>query len=248
MNQVKEKLINLKGFGNPESNFWFVGIEEAKVPSTCDIKKLKDEFDFEIRENWYEKDLKNIRENKNMDGYGHGITKIYNIMAKIIIKMKAQNNVTPRVFINEHLFYQDGCNFQMNLFPIGRNKTSDKISKSLLNEFGFDDDNEYFSQVKNIRFEKLRGFIELKKPKYLICFGKGKSEMYWDNFKDMMFPNKEIFIKEDLFEYKIINWDSKQTVMILTPFFNNNAMRDERIGKLVELMNNFKTIMEIKNG
>jgi hypothetical protein len=104
-------LNNFKGFGNPNANIWFVGLEEA----------LDFESDIEDIVKLYSKEFIPIDKNSiKADAlkFGRYYTKVYNIMAKIIVGLFSLPDW--KEYRNERLLQIDSNEFQMNLYPLGK--------------------------------------------------------------------------------------------------------------------------------
>ncbi len=230
MNDKCNNLLNYIGMGNPESDYWFIGIEEAKVPEIDKIGKISESYDWEMRENWYESDLAELRENKNKKGFSGKFTSVYTIMAKTITSF---NNIKikPREYINKYLFFEKGSNFQINLYPIGRNKNTDMLSPEILKELEMTEE-YYYKDFMKTRKQKVLQYINQHKPTFIICFGIG----HWNDYRELFVTQKENFQREDCFEYQQIELDTKKSLLILAPFFDNRNMSNKRIAYLVEIM------------
>ena len=78
MNDKFETLNKFKGFGNPNGDYWFIGIEEALPTTTANLQQVLKNYENEILPT-------NIGEIKEMsDRLGSKFTKVYDIMSKII--------------------------------------------------------------------------------------------------------------------------------------------------------------------
>ena len=215
MNNQFNILNNFKGFGNPKGKIWFVGVEEA-----ADFNSNLDNI---IKV--YSKDFVPFRVNSIREDalkYGINYTEVYDIMAKIIVELYP--NTDWKTYRNEKLLTADSKEFQMNLYPLGKKNT--KIwPKFYQDTFGFKDQQEYISFVKETRFKFLNKFRITEKPSFTICFGK----TYRDDFKTA-FDLKEGIMSEFNIEY------FPNERVIITPFFNNRNMGQERINKITEII------------
>lgn len=215
MNDQFNILSNFKGFGNPIGKIWFVGIEEA-----ADF-----ESDFENIIKRYSNDfvpLKVYSIKEDAIKYGRHYTKVYDIMAKIIEGLYP--NTDWKTYRNEKLLTADSNEFQMNLYPLGKKNT--KIwTKFYQDTFGFKNQEEYISFVKESRFKYLNEFRKIKNPSFTICFGK----TYGDDFK------KAFDLQKGIMSELNIEYFPNERV-IITPFFDNRNMGEERINKTIEII------------
>ena len=215
MNNQFNILNNFKGFGNPKGKIWFVGVEEA-----ADFNSNLDNI---IKV--YSKDFVPFRVNSIREDalkYGKNYTEVYDIMAKIIVELYP--NTDWKTYRNEKLLTADSKEFQMNLYPLGKKNT--KIwPKFYQDTFGFKDQQEYISFFKESRFKFLNEFRITEKPSFTICFG----ITYRDDFK-IAFDLQEGIMSEFNIEY------FPNERVIITPFFNNRNMGQERINKITEII------------
>jgi hypothetical protein len=218
MNGKFEILNNFKGFGNPTGNYWFIGIEEALEIGTDDLQTRLDLYQNEV--------ISSAPGQLSEDAKTHGrrFTKIYNIMSKIIVGTDS----TWKKYRDEKLLQRTSNEFQMNLFPLGKNKVS--AWPTHYNDlFSIESSDNYYKIVKEIRFKKLREFWEQYKPKITICFGVS----FKDDFKTLLslFDKQEIKCED----YRISYFPTSR--VIITPFFDNRQLNSKGIEKIREIIN-----------
>lgn len=224
MNQDFEILNNFKGFGNPNGNYWFVGIEEAanfeenyteliKIHSNEFIPVLKGEI------------LKDTQK------HGKSYTKVYVIMSKIIVELEGKN-VCWKEYRDKKLLQMNSNEFQMNLFPLGKKKVN-IWPKFYQEKFGFIKQQDYLDYVVNNRFKLLRKFHQSRNPKLTICFGKTYSNYFQSAFN----------LKNGCTTINGIELYENEGFLI-TPFFDNRNMGCKKIHETVELA---KRIVNIKS-
>jgi len=216
MNQDFKILNNFMGFGNPYGKYWFVGIEESKTFEKSYSNLIKD----------YSKKIIPLLEGsiqKDAQKYGRNYTKVYDIMAKIVVELEGKD-INWKEYRNKKLLQENSKEFQMNLFPLGKKETN-LWPKFYQEKFGFKKQQDYLSYVVNNRFKLIRKFHQAKKPKITICFGKTYSIYFQD-----LFNLKNGYITTDGIELY------ERERVLITPFFDNRNMGWREILKTVELV------------
>lgn len=219
MNDRFKILCYFKGFGNPNGKLWFVGIEEA-IGFETDFDNILESYSRE----YIPAERNSIKEKS--EKYGRHYTKIYDVMAKIIVGQTSETDW--KKYRNQSLLQAASNEFQMNLYPLGKKNT--KIWNNFYQDtFGFKDKQDYVNYVQTNRFTQLYNYWQSNRPSFTICFGKG----YKEDFKQALSLQKEIYIKEsDL----VLFPDDK---VVLTPFFDNRNMGQERINQTIETIKQF---------
>lgn len=181
----------LIGYGNPIGKYWFGGIEGAEGFSGEDNIK---EYCEKINGRKYIPDepcsFSKVRQEK-----GSRFTKIYDAMAKIVLMHRnGKTEVGPdevNCFLYKELFVKSGDTFQINLYPLGKPRVR-SWNENYNKWFGLKNKAEYFSKVKEDRFQEIRKFAkQYNRPERLIvCFGTSYKNEYMEAFgTDLLVPS-----------------------------------------------------------
>ncbi len=219
MNDQFNILNNFKGFGNPKGKIWFIGLEEAANFET-DLENILKSYSKE----YLPSEKGSIR--KDALKFGNRYTKVYDVMAKIMAGLYPTTDW--KTYRNENLLTIDSNEFQMNLHPLGKKNLS-IWPQFYHTQFGFKDKQDYLTKVQEDRFPLLYNFWESNKPYFTICFGKGNI----GDFKKLFGLDTEIHLKES--DISLFPQDK----ILITPFFDNRNMRQERINKTVKTIHQY---------
>lgn len=225
MNDQFQILSDFKGFGNPNGKIWFVGLEEAANFETNFDQILKS-YSIEhipVEKGSIQKDAKK---------YGNRYTKVYDVMAKIMIGLFPTTDW--KTYRDNLLLTQEGNEFQMNLYPLGK-KSLNTWPKFYQRQFEFKTKQEYLTKVQADRFPILYNYWKQNSPDFTVCFGIGNR----DDFKKGFRLSTEFELKETnslLFPAEKI---------LITPFFDNRNMGQDRIDKTVTTIQNLFTKISI---
>ena len=218
MNDQFQILSDFKGFGNPNGKIWFVGLEEATNFET-DFDQILKSYSKEF----IPAEKGSIQEDAKK--YGNSYTKIYDVMSKIMVGLFPVTDW--RTYRNNYLLTKNGNEFQMNLYPLGK-KNLKTWPEFYQQQFGFKNKQEYLTTVQADRFPSLYDYWRQKSPDFTICFGIGNM----DDFKKAFQLDTESELKEsNLFLFP------KESILI-TPFFDNRNMGQNRIDKTVATIQN----------
>lgn len=225
-----EILNNFMGIGEPSGGIWFVGLEEAYQwkKNVEDDKKWYDRY----KDRYFCIETGEI--DRSAKEYGKGFTKIYDIMSKILTRLKSD----PKYEYNgwkryrDNVLLQKGSRvFQANLYPLGK-KCLGKWPAHYEEIFGFGkcDIKNYLSVVREQRFPKLRAFWKESRPLSTICFGVAG----WGDFVRLFELDKEEFKEEGWIRVY------KRQKIIFTPFFDYRHMSHKRIKRVVDNLRDMK--------
>ena len=162
------------GFGNPSSNYWFMGVEEGGEWSKQNIDQLTYYFNKYLNSKGpYFFTSEEIKENNMSNDISKTSTKI----AQFVAKKREYYNETE---INDSIFEYV---FQLNLLPLSNKgyAKSDYPSEFYFNNFGVRKRNDYLkSDYYNDRIKILNDFMSAYLfnslgAKLLLIYGKG----YW---------------------------------------------------------------------
>jgi hypothetical protein len=219
MNEQFQILNDFKGFGNPNGKIWFVGLEEA-VNFETDYEQILKSYSKE----YLLAEKGSIQEDAKR--YGNSYTKIYDIMAKIMTGLFPTTDW--KTYRNNILLTKYGNEFQMNLYSLGK-KSLNTWPEFYQQQFGFKCKRQYLIKVQTDRFPNIFRYWKQNSPEFTICFGIGNI----DDFKKAFRLDTEIHLKESnsfLF--------LKEKVLI-TPFFDNRNMGQDRIDKTVNTIQKY---------
>ena len=221
MNDQFQILSNFKGFGNPEGEIWFVGLEEAA--------NFEIEFDL-ILKSYSKEFIPGVKGSIQEDAKKHGnsYTKVYDVMSKLMVGLFP---VTDRKnYRNCSLLTKDGNEFQMNLYPLGK-KSLKTWPEFYQRQFGFQNKQKYLTTVQVDRFPNLYKYWKQNSPDFTICFGLGNI----DDFIKAFQLDTELQVKESY-----LSLFPRERILI-TPFFDNRNMGQNRIDKTVTTIQNLFT-------
>ncbi|MCB0525604.1 MAG: hypothetical protein KDC86_13880 [Saprospiraceae bacterium] len=221
MNDQFQILSDFKGFGNPNGKIWFVGLEEATNFET-DFDQILKGYSIEYipaEKGSIQKDAKK---------YGNSYTKVYDVMAKIMTGLFPKTDW--RTYRNNLLLTKEGNEFQMNLYPLGK-KSLNAWPEFYQRQFGFKTKQEYLTKVQADRFPGLYNYWKKNAPDFTICFGIGNI----DDFKKAFKLNTEF----ELSESNLYLFPTDK--VLITPFFDNRNMGQDRIDKTVTTIQNLFT-------
>lgn len=219
MNDRFETLNKFKGFGNPNGDFWFIGIEEALPTTTDNLQETLKNYENEILP------TKTGEIKESAEKHGNKFTKVYDIMSKII---KGDN---WKEYRDNNLLQADSNEFQMNLFPLGKPRVSNWPTH--YNElFSITSVDIYIDYVKATRFKMLKEFWDTYKPRITICFGASFLKEFKSIFN--LSDSEEILFKEEK-----IYFYPKERVLI-TPFFDYRQLKSNGLTKLIETIKDLR--------
>lgn len=226
MNENFKILNEFKGFGEPFGKIWFIGIEESGVWSDD-----PNEFQKEIKSYSCKGGFKFNNGSNSLK------TPVYVIISKIMSGLNGKG-FDWREYRKICLFRPKTDVFQMNLYPLGKKNVGDWPAhyKSLFS-YGKEDYERYISDVKELRFPKLRKFWHEKSPQITICFGK----TYWSDFKELL----DLDGRPESHKDGSIQLYRGEKV-VLTPFFGNGQMGEDRIQTLVRILKDMIVQTKIK--
>lgn len=216
MNKDFEILNDFKGFGNPNGKIWFVGLEEAANFENGNEKTME-----RYSSEYYAVEPGSIEIEAKSNGKKY--TPVYGIMSKIMTGLFPTTNWST--YWRESLLTKNGNEFQMNLYPLGKENLK-SWPEFYERKFGFKDKQEYLDKVKRERFPKLFEFWKQHAPEFTICFGIGNIE----DFKDTFHLGAGTPLRESnlmLFE---------KAKILITPFFDNRFMGQAKIDEAIKII------------
>ena len=219
MNDQFQILSDFKGYGNPNGKIWFVGLEEAADFNETNFDKILESYSKE----YIPAEKGSIQQDAKE--YGNSYTKVYDVMSKIMTGLSPTTDW--KTYRNNLLLTKEGNEFQMNLYPIGKKSLNTWHDEIYQQQFGFKTKQEYLTKVRADRFPRLYDYWKQNAPDFTICFGIGNI----DDFKKAFRLSTEFELKES----KSFLFSTEK--VLITSFFDNRNMGQERINKTVNTIN-----------
>lgn len=208
-----------KGWGNPNGDLWFIGLEEGDKK----ISLSKENILLGLHE--YDCEFSNYDE--ATDSAYRERTSTWQIESKLACELLDQyRRMEWHEFMKRHLFKSHGQTFLIELYPLPKPKFKE-WPKAYQDYFGFCSLADYHKNIEEKRFNDIRDWIKKKNPMYLICFGKTA----WGSYKKLFCDLKDWKIKGI---FQMVMTGSQK--ICLTPFFVNHRMPDGAIRQLAGLL------------
>jgi hypothetical protein len=197
-----EILDQFLGWGNPQGQYWFIGIEEADEWCKDDAKDQTAIAQYKKKIVYAEPGQMQEERNRHKGRF----TPIYDIMSEIVLRAGGQwaGREKARDYTNNQLFHKSSDTFQINLFPLGKRSLA-SWPQDYKRRFGFESKKEYMKYVRNGCRLKEMIYNEWKRHnpnKITVCFGVTE----WPLFKkalrlsDAAWPQAEdwlqVYVKE----------------------------------------------------
>lgn len=232
---LKAYLYNFYGYGNLESNIWFIGKEEAGG---------KDKKDIDARlEAWFNSgkpstvDLydyhKKIFDIKNIASSDSEMAKLFDKNAKgfklqktwaglIKLQLASEGRYdgkqlsSVKAYQNQHLGRSDSENCLLELFPIASPSTGEFAISKFYNSKLLNNRREYKGKLANPRIEKIKQLIKSHRPRVVVFYSTDAEYMnYWCRIANIDFKKTE-----EVFEYKkktVRALSNNGTLFLITP-------------------------------
>jgi hypothetical protein len=205
-----ETLLAFRGYGNPSSRFWFVGMEEGGSSENASLR---------IRADYFAPLEDLARSHTNFPGHDMSklTTSTWGLMSSIVGRIKGEPNWWDSEYRRSYQVNQLGRlsaeTYLTEILPLPKKAFNDWPYGEL-----FDSPDDYRAAVLPNRLTQLREDYENAsvKPQFVFCYGKS----FWSE-------HRKIF---DSVEFKPalnggIEWGrNDQTVFILTKFFDYGRM------------------------
>ena len=211
-------LNNFIGYGNPDAEYLFVGIEEHSYDNNSkDINWESEHKRFDIyKNNFFNKpfslsntDFNELNHETGKSPTYEGITKIYNHLNKgERLEIKDIGKLSSNLFI-------------MNLYPLGRATTKDKYN-DFVKEYLFNGDFEewyndnWMPSRKNVLVDFLKNYFQTNKntKKWVFCLGTS----LWYEFEDLL----KSALEDPQFKFEIKQEVTNNTYFGLSEKTNSN--------------------------
>jgi len=183
---IKERIKNFWGYGNLESDIWFVGMEEGFNEKTEDLyKRIKATEGKQIADVY--EDLKIDAGSVKMFEEGAGSNKTYRPL--IFIQLYLQNKMVPtldqiKAFQINYFGRKNSDNAVLELMPLPSKSVAkeDWLYKETSIE-GLESRKSYLEMYKPLRVQALKELIQEHKPKLVLFYSKTYMED-WKNIAD----------------------------------------------------------------
>ena len=192
--------------GKPDSNIWFVGIEEGG--STVEEDDL-------VRQLEVCKKITDFIPEAKENG---SVPSIWNIISELMYdKTNNISNLTFEEYGSKLLSEDYSYFFLTNLFPLPRPQNN-KWSEKYIQMFGFESpDLNYISDVRFNRYPLIYKLWKKSNPKLTICCGIGS----WDEFINLLQLGHSFF--NTSLNSRILYFPEEK--VLLTPFFSNRGFK-----------------------
>jgi hypothetical protein len=197
-------LNEFKGFGEPQSKVWFVGIEEGHEWTLPELTSA--------RVDPYAAPLFELDGYYDQEGRRHS-TKVYSIAARLALSLLSDTPGLvhdPDDFQRRRLGRRKSETFLTNLYPLG--KRSRDAWPAHYQDLGFASARDCRMAVGEGRFRLLRELRDRHGPQIVVCHG----EKEWDAFAKAFADPSRQWTWETLPNGKLTKW---QPGLVLTQFF-----------------------------
>lgn len=228
MRQIEKPILNFIGYGELESPYWFIGLEEGFHQGTFSLEdqhvsrlKYSEVMDLEeamvMTEGW-----NNL--NHKLDNLK---TRTWEFIAKLVMTLENKSwygvenkNRIVKEYILSNIGNRKGNTLLIEILPLpkaSKNSWPDFYKKYFLSR------KKYESRITKYRIKLLQEKISENKPKYIIGYGKSKWGVYKSLFPNLEFNRFNNLNKKRHFEIAQFSG----TKVVLTSFFGNGQFSDD---------------------
>ena len=219
-NKDFEHLAGFKGAGNPDGNYWFIGLEEGVKGEKGPEFEARLEREIKIRAKWQEiEDLHQMRRSINETMKTGPWT--WRVMASIALSLDGDDGgETPASYMQERLGRPDGETFLTDLFPLPTKEHNENLWPF---DTPYSSRKAYEDAMRCPRENLIRELWARHSPRYVFCHGSTYSEAF-----ERLFPG-------EFRRYPFYKNDERTKLA--------HAVRVSRVGaSLVVITNNFSVI------
>lgn len=210
-NDQWRRLLNWKGYGNPDGRFWFVGYEEAGAEDNQENSKENS-----IKSGFPE--IYDLRAAHAADTLGlvDDMIPTWTVMSRIVLRLEGvadwRETEPARAYQLNFLGRRDGQTFLTDLLPLRKKSSTGMPAWSRHRWHSWDD---YFNEVWAERCKSIKSLWDVHRPRYTFCYGTG----WWrDRYKEMF--SHEF---EQHYSGRLEVARDRESIIVLTPFFSTRT-------------------------
>lgn len=238
--QILESFI---GYGNPNSKYIFIGIEEAGDINYC-MKRLEfyeehNQLEYlDLKDFHIFKDGENDLFSREMKASIQCKQLIWNFICYLIFRLegksekeiKKDRNWLIREYINQKLgSINNGETLLADIYPIPFKKDK-KFPEEYRNSFGYESKKSYREKILPTRIKAFKKLLGSRNGKIVICYG----ERYWPEYIKF-FKGFDIEFKDHCC-FKIGVNQKNGSIFCLTPFLGQGHMSYKKMDTLISLI------------
>jgi hypothetical protein len=233
LNQAElHTLLSFRGYGSLSAPLWFLGLEESLGPRPGK-PGWTPEWELHTRSTW--DTVMNLRQaHLQLDDFyweRKGYTYVWKVMAQfargILNQAKNWKNRKQRhEYVVNQLGRSTGETFLGDAMPLPASNTREWIFNQL-----FPTRETYLEAIWPVRRKMWAELVHGYKPKYLICYGKGVKNAWWQRYREIL-PS----MQWDLIAggHVLTARYAGKTQIYLTPFFGYRIIQKEDIKAIIE--------------
>jgi hypothetical protein len=226
---IRERIKNFWGYGNLNSPYWLIGMEEGFNAETEDLYKR-----FKASENKQICDVADLKTDPgsySLFADGAPLNRTYKRLIQMIMYAETKKHPDKeaiRDFQINQLGRSDSNNAILELMPLPSKSIDPK--DWLYTEIGIEgltSRKDYLETYKNERIEGLRSLIEQYKPKYVICYSLSYQED-WHKLTGKPFIEvnpRRLYLAKD-----------SETTIAITPHSVTHGLSNKDWGMIIEEM------------
>lgn len=218
------RLLNHRGYGNPDGPYWFVGIEEYGAGTVEELSFRADNF----------REIDDLARVHSLPEFYFDIRNLiptWATMSKIILRLKGDpswsDKETIRDYQSERLGRNGGETFLTELLPLP--KPADAHWPEWWPWASWD---KYFDDVRTQRINALRELFEVHQPRFVFCYGKS----YWPYHKQIFSDTNFTPIVGGKLQTARLGGSQ----IVLTPFFAWFLMANTLVDSMACALENLK--------
>lgn len=195
--KILENFMNsFLGYGNFNSDFWFIGMEEGSSNSFNEINNRINNWDIGGQKEL--EDVAKYHEKLGIDYFFTEIPKNQSTWNKLIRVLLAYEGKVPslkevKLYQKSHLARSNSNNCLLELFPLPARKSKDWIYSHISKIEWLSSKKEYKKHLINHRATLLREKINQYAPKLVVLYANNNEyRSYWELLSDRKFQQIEI--------------------------------------------------------
>jgi len=213
-----EKLLTFKGYGNPDGQFWFIGMEEQGNGSELELRWRQTFEPIEDLMRVHQRWVEDFEPSERFDP--EKLIPTWATMSRIALRLTGSRDWSDveqvRRYQSQRLGRRDGETFLSEILPLPAPSSSDWPYPGL-----FPTRAAYEGSVRHPRLTMLHELFERHEPTYVFCYGKAN----WEHHKEI-FPAARF---EPVVDDEVMLARYGSGVLVLTPFFVPYRMTNDLI-------------------